>query len=83
MATKVSIMNQTVQATYDGKVLKPDDPLALHPNTRVRILILPTEGKVAPKPYAFFEFAKSANINGPKDWSSRLHDYLYNSENKL
>jgi predicted DNA-binding antitoxin AbrB/MazE fold protein len=30
---------QTIEAIYDGKVLHPNDPLALKPNTRVRLTI--------------------------------------------
>jgi len=32
-------MSQTVQATFDGQVLKPEQPLELAPNTRVLITI--------------------------------------------
>ena len=77
-------MRQTIQATYDGKVLRPDKPLALNPSTRVRlsVVVLPAETKKQTQAYSFFEFAKSANIEGPKDWSEHIHDYLYHSENK-
>lgn len=74
-------MNRAIHATYDGSVLRPHKPLALTPNSTVRILVLPAPSKKA-KPYSFFEFAKSANIEGPKDWSSHLHDYLYHPKSK-
>jgi hypothetical protein len=32
-------MNRTLQATFDGQVLRPDEPLELQPNTRVRVTI--------------------------------------------
>lgn len=32
-------MITTLTATYDGEVLRPDQPIELEPNTRVRITI--------------------------------------------
>lgn len=32
-------MTKTVEAVYDGEALRPDEPLDLQPNTRVRITI--------------------------------------------
>ncbi len=32
-------MTRTLEATYDGKALIPDEPLDLKPNTRVRVTI--------------------------------------------
>jgi hypothetical protein len=32
-------MTRTLEATFDGKVLRPDKPLNLEPNTRVRVTI--------------------------------------------
>jgi len=32
-------MVKTIEAVFDGKVLRPEDPLALEPNTRVRITV--------------------------------------------
>ena len=69
-------MSQTLDATFDGNVFRPDQPIELEPNTRVRITIEPTttSGK---KPESFLEVAESLNLEGPRDWSSRLDEYLY------
>ena len=32
-------MTTTLEATFDGKVLRPDQPLDLEPNTRVKVTI--------------------------------------------
>jgi predicted DNA-binding antitoxin AbrB/MazE fold protein len=32
-------MTKTLEATYDGETLRPDEPLDLKPNTRVRVTI--------------------------------------------
>ncbi len=41
-------MTQTIEAVFDGAVLRPDLPLSLAPNTRVRINIL--DGDIPARP---------------------------------
>lgn len=69
-------MSQTLNAVFDGRVFRPDQPIELEPNTRVRITIEPatTSDK---EPVSFLEVAESLNLEGPPDWSSRLDEYLY------
>jgi hypothetical protein len=69
-------MTQTLEATYDGEVIRLDDPIELEPNTRVRITI---ETELIPKRKgkSFLQTAKSLNLKGPSDWSARFEDYLY------
>jgi hypothetical protein len=71
-------MSQTLDATFDGSVFRPDQPIELEPNTRVRITIEPTLTSEQP-PESFLRVARSLNLAGPTDWSSRLDDYLYGS----
>ena len=69
-------MSQTLNATFDGAVFKPDQPIELEPNTRVRI----TVESVSPaekRSDSFLNVARSLNLEGPSDWSSRLDEYLY------
>lgn len=69
-------MNRTIEAVFDGEVLRPVEPIPLEPNTRVRItveLISPEEAQVA----SFLETARSLNLQGPPDWSTNLDKYLY------
>jgi predicted DNA-binding antitoxin AbrB/MazE fold protein len=72
-------MSKTLEAVYDGEVLRPDEPLELEPNTRVRLTIEPA---TAPreKSKSFIRTARSLDLQGPPDWSSRLDDYLYGDE---
>ncbi|MBM4082639.1 MAG: DUF104 domain-containing protein, partial [Planctomycetes bacterium] len=61
-------MVKTIQATFDGKVLRPDEPLPLEPNARVRITVESVErskGKAA----SFLRTARSLKIEGPPDWA--------------
>ena len=69
-------MSQTLDATFDGNVFRPDQPIELEPNTRVRITIEPTP-KSEKNSESFLRVAQSLNIEGPRDWSTRLDDYLY------
>ena len=69
-------MVQTVEATFDGTVLRPDEPLPLVANTRVRLTVetLPVE---AHRPRSFLKTARSLQLEGPADWSANLEEYLY------
>lgn len=72
-------MTQTLEATYDGEVFRPDEPLELEPNTRVQITI-ETPQKSPGNGVSFLETARSLNLEGPPDWSDRLEEYLYGTE---
>ena len=64
-------MVKTIEAVFDGKVLRPEDPLALEPNTRVRITIEtvePSTSEVA----SFLDTARSLNLDGPPDWAVNI-----------
>ncbi|HEX9735701.1 MAG TPA: hypothetical protein VGG06_27390 [Thermoanaerobaculia bacterium] len=65
-------MTTTLSATFDGEVLRLDEPLDLAPNTRVRIILDPE-----PRPRSFLQTARSLSLDGPPDWSDRLESYLY------
>jgi hypothetical protein len=74
----------SVDATYDGKVVLPDEPLPLPPDARVTISFEmadeeqpPAETKKKGEPYAVLKAALAANIEGPPDWSERVDHYLY------
>lgn len=68
-------MSQTVEAVFDGTVLRPKTALELEPNTRVRLTveILPSEAA----PTSFLRTARSLDLHGPADWSANLDNYLY------
>jgi hypothetical protein len=69
-------MTTTVFATFDGEVLRPEEPVTLAPNTRVRVTIETTtadEGEA----HSFLRTARTLNLDGPPDWSERLEEYLY------
>jgi hypothetical protein len=69
-------MIQTVEAVFDGAVLRPTTTLALEPNTRVRLTVevLPPAEAVPP---SFLRTARSLELHGPADWSANLDTYLY------
>lgn len=69
-------MSKTLEAVFDGEVLRPAEPIELEPNTRVLITI---EEQPATRSEAksFLRTARSLNLQGPPDWSVRVDDYLY------
>jgi predicted DNA-binding antitoxin AbrB/MazE fold protein len=68
-------MTRIVSATFDGEVLRLDEPVDLEPNTRVRVTIETPEDTTSEA--SFLDVAASLNLEGPSDWSARLEDYLY------
>lgn len=69
-------MIKTLDAIFDGKVLHPDTPLDLIPNTKVKITIeFPVTEAV--KPFSFLDTACSLNLEGPADLSEKVDEYLY------
>jgi predicted DNA-binding antitoxin AbrB/MazE fold protein len=75
-------MTTTLDAIYDGEVLRFDEPIELEPNTRVRITIEITR-PIIKKRRSFLQTAQSLNLQGPSDWSARFEDYLYKRENEF
>ena len=73
-------MSQTLEATFDGQVFRPVETVELQPDTRVQLVVTV---KVTPeeKPKSFLRTARSLKLQGPKDWSSRIDDYLYGGAN--
>ena len=69
-------MSQTLEATFDGQVFRPIETVELEPDTRVQLVVTV---KTAPeeKPKSFLRTARSLKLKGPKDFSSRIDDYLY------
>ncbi len=72
-------MSQTLEAVFDGKVIHPDEPITLEPNTRIRIVI-ETVTEADAKPTSFLRAARSLKLDGPTDWSKNLDNYLYGEE---
>lgn len=64
-------MVKTTNAIFDGQVLRPEGPLALEPNTRVRITI-ETLDTAEKEPTSFIDTARALNLDGPPDWSANF-----------
>jgi hypothetical protein len=67
-------MTRTFEATYDGSVLRLDQPLNLLPNSKVRITVETIDEET---PTGFLAVAMGLNLDGPEDWSRNLDSYLY------
>ena len=72
-------MTDTIEALYDGKVFRPTGPIALPPNTRVRMIVesLPPAEREA---QSFLRTARALELEAPADWSTNIDEYLYGVE---
>lgn len=73
-------MSQTLEATFDGQVFRPIQPVELQPDTQVELVVTvktpPEENQKS-----FLRTARALKLKGPKDFSSRIDDYLYGGAN--
>jgi predicted DNA-binding antitoxin AbrB/MazE fold protein len=74
-------MVETIEAIYDGKVLRPENPLTLEPNTRVRVTVEILE-PATHESASFLDTAQSLNLDGPPDWAENIDSYLYGGERR-
>lgn len=63
-------MSQILEAIFDGEVFRPTETVALPPNTRVQ-LIVTAKAPAEDPPKSFLRVARSLQLSGPADWSSR------------
>jgi predicted DNA-binding antitoxin AbrB/MazE fold protein len=70
-------MTTTIEAIFDGEVLRPEEPLKLEPNTRVTLIV--TTRDASEPSESFLDTAMSIRLEGPADWSENLDRYLYES----
>jgi hypothetical protein len=66
------MMVETTEAIFDGKVLPPENPLNLEPNTRVRVTVETLEPDTR-ESTSFLDTAQSLNLDGPPDWAANIH----------
>ncbi len=69
-------MTKTIEAIFDGQVLRLDEPLHLAPNTRVRVTIEPV-GPETPLGSSFLRTARTLNLEAPPDFATNVDVYLY------
>lgn len=83
---EVISVGEVITATYDGKVLKPDRPLNIKPNTKVKVTLLdvepPTNNDRGKSVSSVFDIFANANLDGPEDASENLDKYMYGDPGK-
>jgi hypothetical protein len=69
-------MTRTLNAIFDGKVLRPEESLDIKPNTRCRITV---ETESAPQSDNAWDVLDKAagSIEAPPDWAAEHDHYLY------
>ena len=73
------MMSTTIEANFDGSVFRPTEPVALSPNTPVRLTV-ETLPAVTVQPTSFLQTARALELQGPPNWASNLDDFLYGTE---
>ena len=72
-------MIKIIEAVFDGKVFRPEDPVALEPNTHVRLTVETVQPETG-EATSFLLVARSLGLDGPPDWASNLENYLYGGD---
>lgn len=58
-------MTTTLYATFDGEVFRPDEPISLPPNTRVRRLLeSPEPDSAGGEAHSFLSIARTLRVEG-------------------
>lgn len=78
-------MEQTIEATFDGEVFRPDEKIDLKPNTKVKITVEETKKlklvemrkKETGEQNSFIDYLKSVSIDAPPDYAKNIDEYLY------
>lgn len=73
-------MSQILEATFDGQVFRPVQTVELEPDTQVEIVVT-VKNVPEEKSKSFLRTARALKLKGPKNFSSRLDDYLYGGAN--
>ena len=70
-------MEKILDATFDGEVFMPDEPIDLEPNTKVKLKLIVKKSKKSGKPYSALEYMASLNLDDPPDFAANIDEYLY------
>jgi len=69
----------TIEAVFDGEVLRPSTQLDLPVDSRVTITV--HSPSTVEEPRSFLETALSLSLQGPPDWSENVDRYLSETRN--
>jgi len=70
-------MEQTLTVVFDGKVLRPESPLNLQPNTRYLITIQNLSSESTGNNAWDTLEALVGTVDAPSDWAKEHDHYLY------
>jgi hypothetical protein len=71
-------MTTTIEAVFNGQTLRPEKPLLLAPNTRVRLIIELLDQSTTP--VSFLRTARATTFEGPADFATNIDTYLQGDE---
>jgi len=73
-------MTITIDAIFDGEVLRPQEPVTLEPHQRYSIIIIGPDAAPVTEANAWDTLQSCAGTyDGPEDWSEQHDHYIYGS----
>ena len=72
-------MTQTIEAIFDGKVLKPCTPLHLKKNKHYKVQIEVEDKKTLGNAWDILD-EMTGSIEAPEDWAKEHDHYLYGTQ---
>ena len=71
-------MSKTLHVVFDGKVLRPEEPVDLKPNTHY-VVTIEHEEKLGIQNLWDVLGDLTGKVEGPEDWSQEHNHYLYST----
>lgn len=75
-------MTQRINAIFDGKVFRPEEPVDLQPNTRCVVTVQAPASNSQPGDAWDLLDHMAGTVEAPADWSSEHNHYLYGTPKK-
>ncbi len=77
-------MTTVITATFDGEVLRPDNPTALEPHRRYSLVVHSLPDNDTPSTESAWDVLNdlSGKVVAPEDWSEEHDHYLYGTPKK-
>lgn len=66
----------TIEAIFDGQAIRPQTPLAIAPNTRLRVTIETIDAAPVTAP-SFLRVARTLDLDAPPDFATTIDTVLY------
>ena len=73
-------MTQVLKAIFDGKVFRPEGSVRIPAHSPVKLTVQTSPTRKKGKPYSLLRKVAAMKLEGPKDFSENLDEYLYHGK---